>query len=112
MSTDQTLTLLQILVAALIAYLGYREVRDKNKGDAFSGLTNALKTAGMTINDLMIMVAEVPKLKQRVEDLEGELAEYKIGVGLLMGQLIKNNLKPTWTPSGVDSADLPKASKF
>lgn len=102
MNTDQTLTLIQVILGALIGYLGIRELRDKNRGDAFSGLTSALKTAGMTISDLMTMVSEVPQLRQRIEDLENELSEYKIGVGLLLGQLIKNGIKPTWTPPGVE----------
>lgn len=35
-----------------------------------------------------------------------ELDQYKMGVGLLMGQLIKNNIKPTWTPPGVVAPEV------
>lgn len=44
---------------------------------------------------------EINKLNKRIEALESELEEYKIGVGLLMGQLINANMQPTWKPRGV-----------
>lgn len=45
--------------------------------------------------------AEIEKLNKRVATLERELSQYQIGVGLLMGQLVENGLRPTWTPPGV-----------
>jgi hypothetical protein len=46
---------------------------------------------------------EIAKLTARVAALERELEQYKIGVGLLMAQLIDNGLRPMWTPPGVKS---------
>ena len=45
-------------------------------------------------------------LEARLTDIAAELDQYKMGVGLLMGQLIKNNIKPTWTPPGVSAPDV------
>lgn len=39
---------------------------------------------------------------ERVRLLESEREEWKIGIGLLLGQLINAKIEPTWKPSGVE----------
>jgi hypothetical protein len=115
MTADQTLTFLQITIGALIAFLGYRELRDKNKGDAFSSLMSAIQTSGQTIGDLMKMIAELPELRKQLfealnkvsaledesNDWKKERQAWKMGIGILLAQLVKLDVVPDWLPAGV-----------
>jgi len=125
MSSDQTLTLLQVLIGALITYLGYRELRDRNKGDAFSSLMSAVKTSGETIGDLMKMIAELPILRRQLfealdkvtalenesNDWKNERQAWKVGIGRLLAQLVKLNQVPEWLPSGITIETVVPAEK-
>lgn len=55
-------------------------------------------------SEYLELKTDFDELKNRFDEVVRELDLYKIGVGLLMGQLIKNGLKPTWTPPGVTDA--------
>lgn len=48
---------------------------------------------------------EIQRLTARISALEKERDEWKIGVGLLLGQLVKARIIPTWIPAGVELPD-------
>lgn len=43
---------------------------------------------------------------RRISVLEVEREEWKIGIGLLLGQLVDAKIKPTWTPRGIEIPEV------
>ena len=86
-----------------------KQAHDENK--ELAERVNALEAALKTERDERAAEHEADVkaravLEARLSDIAAELDQYKMGVGLLMGQLIKNNIKPTWTPPGVTAPDV------
>lgn len=94
------------LAAVAVTVYGIYSQRRNRTSDAYSVLLNALKTSGQTIDDLMKMIADVPKMRQEIEELKREREDWKIGIGLLLGQIVDAQIVPTWIPDGVE---IPKA---
>ena len=95
-------TLITVVVGAIISWR-------KGKTDGYTALTTALRTSGQTIGDLMLMISELPTIKQQlheaqaqIKDLQAERQEWEIGIGLIVSQLVKLNIEPDWTPKGVN----------
>lgn len=112
MSIEPLLSLLAIGVSAY-AIVAQRRERQSN---AFKSLIEALATSGETIEDLMKQLADLPGMKQQlasalleIDLLKRERDEWKEGIGLLLGQLVANNIEPTWKPR--DTGRLRKVTK-
>jgi hypothetical protein len=88
---------LAVMVNAPIWYLMRANFRKTNT-DAYASLSNALQTSGKTINDLFVMLAEVPGLQSKLEEMESEMADLRLGVGILTKQLVENGQTPEWKP--------------
>lgn len=75
---------------------------DQSNIKAALELRAEMRAENMALKDEITKLrAQYADLSARFEEVERELERYKIGVGLLMGQLIDNDLRPTWTPPGV-----------
>ena len=102
--------LAQFIVTAIVAvpvYLKMRSEWGKNNGDAYEALASALRTSGQTIDDLFKMLSEVPALKQQLDDVQDELDDLRLGVGILTTQLLKRNITPEWHPRAVKKDKAP-----
>lgn len=97
------------LVAAIISLLSLRSNNKRTDAEAEERRASAEKSKAESksledaITDRVMARAntEIEKLTERVALLEAEIEEYKIGVGLLMGQLINARIEPTWKPKGI-----------
>jgi hypothetical protein len=89
--------LIAIMINAPIWYLMRANFRKANT-DAYESLSAALQTSGKTINDLFLMLAELPDLQNKLDEMETEMADLRLGVGILTSQLVENHIKPNWKP--------------
>jgi hypothetical protein len=91
----------QIIIALIINlpiwYLMRANFRKTNT-DAYESLSAALQTSGQTIDDLFKMLAEVPAMKNQLDDMAEEIEDLRLGVGILTAQLVKHRLEPEWKP--------------
>ena len=109
------LTVAEILSALAIIGTIYGIVaqRRNRTSDAYSVMLAALKTSGQTIDDLMKMISDLPNMRNdlsdalnEIDELKREREEWKIGIGLLLGQLVEAKIKPTWTPRGIEVPEI------
>lgn len=97
MTPSEIISLLAV-AASIYGVVAYRRNRSS---DAYLALINALKTSGQTIDDLMNMVADMPRMRRELEELRREREEWQIGIGILLAQLVKRGIEPEWKPRGV-----------
>jgi hypothetical protein len=106
--------LAQFVITAIVAVPVYFKMRSewrKGNGDAYESLATALRTSGQTIDDLFKMLAEVPELKRQLDDMQDELDDLRLGVGILTTQLLKRNIAPEWHPQAVKRERTKPAKK-
>jgi len=99
--------IMALLINIPIWYVMRGNLRKTNT-DAYETLLAALRTSGQTIDDLFKMLAEVPQLKSQLDDMQDELDDLRLGVGILTTQLLKRNIQPDWRPRAVKK-DKPAA---
>ncbi len=92
---------------------------------AYSELLDAIGKSGQSMGDMLKLLGDLPAVRNQLATAEHEInelkkaqtewtkerEEWKIGIGLLLGQLVKARITPTWLPRGVDYPDAPGGTR-
>ncbi len=90
-----TLAEIGSIAAVIVSLYGIFANRGKVKADSADINTRA------NISLLAPLTQRVDELEREAAEWRAEREEWKIGIGLLLGQLVEARIKPTWTPRGV-----------
>ena len=95
-----TLSEIGSFIAVIVAFYGIFSQRRKVSADVSEINTRANLTLLKPLTD------RVDELEREAAEWRAEREEWKIGIGLLLGQLVEARIKPTWTPRGVAVPDI------
>lgn len=124
--TQVSIAIVGFAQAVIIAWIGYRQVRDKTrqerrqdnlqretdrnslKIDGQDRLIDQLQEQGSNDRSLITTLQqEIARLNDSVLELQRRTLESELGASRLIGQLQQHDIEPVWTPStlrrGVDS---------
>lgn len=100
-----TLSEIGSFIAVIVAFYGIFSQRGKVRADSSEINTRANITLLKPLTD------RVEKLEREAAEWQAEREEWKEGIGLLLGQLVSNHIKPTWTPRNIPMPEVKKQSR-
>ena len=99
MTLDPAVT--QVIIALIInipIWYVMRSTLQKQKGDAYQALSEALKTTGKTITDLIDELAEVPTLRNELAQVKMDWRADNLGAWANHDELLKHQIPAPYRP--------------
>ena len=91
----------QILIAIIVnvpVWYVMRSTARKQGGDAYAALSDALRTSGTTIGELLEQLAELPALRQELAQVKADWRDDNIGAWANHQRLIDHEIEPAYVP--------------